>query len=824
MGETVLERLYIIVPKAIEFTEAFMKTGRSKRVLTAGMAALLLSFALVLTGCPMVVDNDEDGDRGLNDLSIMIEGDANVGRTLTATVTGGSSALGIQWLRVNNDDQTGSIVGTGDAYLIQPEDEGSFIRARVLTGSGKSPKYVYSEATGIVKPAPVDEPGDNPGDGGDDPGGDGGDNPGDDTDPEDGASPAGTVIVIGTAHVGDTLRANTDEIGGTGRITYWWERSDTPDDGFERIFGATSVTYTLLQGDAGKYFRVKVISAGDDIERTSKPVGPVALLPTADSITVSGNANVGETLTVSAVLNGNGTPAYRWERLNMASEGVDWTPIADAVSSSYTLRPEDQGTYVRAAVSRAGGGDEKIAEPVGPVDFALLTGTVLLSGTARIGEAVTATPILDGSGAVTYKWQRSDTLNGGFTDISGAASVKYTLVAADRGKYIRAAVSRMGYSGAIPSAVMGPIELPLLTGSVTMSGEALVGQRLTANTAALGGSGAITYKWQRSNTANGTFTDIAGAASAATYTVAATDVGKYMRVAVSRAGYDGTIAGAAAGPVGNTLLTGSVTMGGLVDGKPVVGQPLTANTAALGGSGTIIYQWQRLDEASGTFTDISGAGFNSYTPVQTDVGKYIRVTVSRDGYGGTKSSTAVGPVKFPALGGSITLSGKANVGETLTANTGVLLGSIVYQWQRFDTASGTFTNISGAVSVTYIPVQADLGKYIRVAVSREGYDGTMFSATAAPVGLPLLTGRVAITGNVTVGQTLAANTSALGGSGIITYQWQRSDPVNGPWVDIPGATAAAYTLVEADNGKTIRLDVGRTGYEGVKWTTAGPVR
>jgi hypothetical protein len=166
-----------------------------------------------------------------------------------------------------------------------------------------------------------------------------------------------------------------------------------------------------------------------------------------------------------------------------------------------------------------------------------------------VGQTLTAnTDALEGSGTITYKWQHSDTADGSFADISGAAANTYILAPADAGKFIRVEVSRAGYTGTKIGETAGAVASPLLTGLVTVSGTVRVGQTLTANTAALEGSGTITYKWQRSDTADGSFVDISGAA-ANTYILATADAGKFIRVEVSRAGYEGTVSSESAGPV-----------------------------------------------------------------------------------------------------------------------------------------------------------------------------------------------------------------------------------------------------------------------------------
>ncbi|GHV20427.1 hypothetical protein FACS189494_04160 [Spirochaetia bacterium] len=77
-------------------------------------------------------------------------------------------------------------------------------------------------------------------------------------------------------------------------------------------------------------------------------------------------------------------------------------------------------------------------------------------------------------------------------------------------------------------------KLPALTGSVSITGEKAVGGKLTAKTSALGGSGAIAYKWTSSLDNNAVI------GTSPTYMVAEADNNSIIRVTVSRAGYLGT--------------------------------------------------------------------------------------------------------------------------------------------------------------------------------------------------------------------------------------------------------------------------------------------
>ena len=71
-----------------------------------------------------------------------------------------------------------------------------------------------------------------------------------------------------------------------------------------------------------------------------------------------------------------------------------------------------------------------------------------------------------------------------------------------------------------------------------------------------------------------------------------------------------------------------------------------------------------------------------------------------------------------------------------------------------------------------------------------------------------ISGTVTITGNPWVGSTLTADTSALGGSGKISYQWKRGGGY------ITGATGSTYTINAAEADFTITVTVSRAGSNG----------
>jgi formylglycine-generating enzyme required for sulfatase activity len=123
---------------------------------------------------------------------------------------------------------------------------------------------------------------------------------------------------------------------------------------------------------------------------------------------------------------------------------------------------------------------------------------------------------------------------------------------------------------------------------------------------------------------------------------------------------------------------------------------------------------------------------------------------------------------------------------------------VSYLWKNGETNVGTNSN-------KYTPPEA--GSYT-VTVSAAGYNNkTSAAVTVTGASLPALTGTVSIIGDAEVEEILTANTSLLGGSGTISYQWKRGT------VNI-GTDSSSYTVQSADIGSTITVTVTRSGNSG----------
>ena len=196
-------------------------------------------------------------------------------------------------------------------------------------------------------------------------------------------------------------------------------------------------------------------------------------------------------------------------------------------------------------------------------------------------------------------------------------------------------------------------------------------------------------------------------------------------------------------PYAATLVVNSPATGApTISGTARVGQTLTADTSEISDADGLInvtysYQW-----LSSRDTEIDGATSSTYTLQTTDSGKVIKVRVTfTDDAGHDESLTSAGTAAVVAANtpatGAPTISGTAQVGQTLTADTsgisdadGLTNVSYSYQWLADD------TDIDGATSSTYTVQSSDNGKVIKVRVTftdDAGHDESLTSAGTTAV-------------------------------------------------------------------------------------------
>lgn len=157
--------------------------------------------------------------------------------------------------------------------------------------------------------------------------------------------------------------------------------------------------------------------------------------------------------------------------------------------------------------------------------------------------------------ASTFIWKRADDAAGAnIMTIPSATAQNYTLVAADQGKFIQFCVTPGSTIGASPgiqkcSAWAGAVianQAPTTSG-VNISGTANTGQTLTGNYtySDIEGNpeGTSIFRWTRSDDSAGINEATISGATAKTFVLGATDIGKYIRFYVTPVASSGTTTG-----------------------------------------------------------------------------------------------------------------------------------------------------------------------------------------------------------------------------------------------------------------------------------------
>lgn len=720
--------------------------------------------------------------------SVVIDGSAVEDQTLTANTStladeDGLGTFSYQWLR----DGATIDGATASSYTLGDADVGSQISLQVsyTDGFGTDEQLVSASTAAVTNINDL---------------------------------PTGVVTVLGTTVSGQTLTLDLSALAdddGLGTFSYQWLR-----DGVA-IGGETGAGFTLSDTDINAVISAEITYTdghGSVETVTSQDSAIIIDNVTTDvaMVSISGTATQNQTLTAQATLEDEfGSPLvasnlqYQWFR--------DGVALTGETAATYVLTNDDVDHSISVSV--------QLDNPTGDTLSALSgdtasvvnvndapTGAVGITGTAQEDETLSADTStladIDGLGTLNYQWQRDGVA------IAGANSADYTLGDADVGRVMSVQVSYTDDYGANEqvtsgdsAAVVNINDLP--TGSLLINGSAEEDQTLTADTSALAdadGLGSFGYQWFRNGSA------ITGA-TAASYTLTDLDVNATVSLQVSYTDAQGTgeqvasntdvIANVNDAPSGAVSIVGSV----------IEDQTLAADTSALAdsdGLGTLAYQWLRDGSV------VVGATQSSYTLTDADVGARMAVQVSyTDGHGtdeqiSSPDTTPVTNINDLPTGAPV-ITGTAQENQTLSADTGTIadndgLGSLSYQWLRDG------VTIDGATQTQYTLTQADVGSVIAVQVRYTDAQGTpeqLVSANSAAIvnsnNLP--TGNVVINGVAQEDAVLSADTHTVSdsdGLGSLQYQWLRNGTA------INGATAASYTLDDADVGATVSVQVDYT--------------
>ena len=169
----------------------------------------------------------------------------------------------------------------------------------------------------------------------------------------------------------------------------------------------------------------------------------------------------------------------------------------------------------------------------------------------------------------------------------------------------------------------------------------------------------------------------------------------------------------------------------------------------------------------------------------------------------------------PAISGTVTLTGKTEVGADITAAYTGSAESLLYVWYySYDENDHVVLAITDTGKYT-IPNDNMAGRRLRVKALSAECSGVLTAETGAIEGM---TGSLEIEGAAVVGRTLKAVFKSSAAYSDLHYQWYRGAET------ISGATKAEYTATDADLGKALKLVITSGGVAGSVMAKTTPVK
>ena len=408
----------------------------------------------------------------------VITGTAKVGQELSVDLTRIADADGLtgvtynyQWVRVDADgtsDPVDITDATGDTYTLTAADVGKQVKVKVsFTDNLGGKEDLESEAFPL--PTSVNN------------------------------AATGAPAITGTAQVGMVLTASPGTIADADGLTgvsysYQWIQVDGADE--MDIDGATSSTYTLMEDDAGKTFKVRASFTDDagyaeqrisDAYPASETVNAAPSFTSPAAFDAAENQTAVGTVQASDSDDGDSVTGYAIQ------DGADESKFSIVAASgvlTFVSAPnfeaatdaDGDNDYVVVVRATSGTGarvktaDQTITVTVTDANDPA-TGTPTISGTATVGQVLTAstTGIADADGLTgvtyTYQWVRVDadgTSNP--TDIAGEIAATYNLTADDLGKKVKVEVSFTDDFGTDEQRTSAPTATVTAPGLITAPG------------------------------------------------------------------------------------------------------------------------------------------------------------------------------------------------------------------------------------------------------------------------------------------------------------------------------------------------------------------
>ena len=268
-----------------------------------------------------------------------------------------------------------------------------------------------------------------------------------------------------------------------------------------------------------------------------------------------------------------------------------------------------------------------------------------------------------------------------------------------------------------------------------------------------------------------------------------------------------------------------------IAGTAQVGSVLTASSNTAAATSTT-YQWQSSTSSGGTYSNISGATSNTYTPTTSDYNTYLKVAITVTNTSGTATQTSTATAAVAA--GTPTITGISPSNGPLTAGTSVTITGTNFQGVtgvKFGSTAGTSVVVASPTSITVSSPAGSAGSVDVTVTNGTGTSATssadVFTYVAAPTITSLSATSGPIAGNTTTtitGTNLTGTSSVTVGGVAATLGTITSTTVV---ITTPAGTAGSQDVVLVTRGGTATKTSGFIYYVAPTITslsvTSGPL-
>lgn len=496
-----------------------------------------------------------------------------------------------------------------------------------------------------------------------------------------------------------------------------------------------------------------------------------------------------------------------------------WYVTPTGFASEFAIKPDTStGGIYTYYVSQVNGNCEGPQTPISVVVLSPTQGAISGAATICAGTGTnigSTTPGTAGTGAptsgntISYRWEKAlGTTGDTWGPNSGSSATLATGNLAATTRYRRYTVLTLA-SGKVCESPLPTNEILITVPVAGVIGNAQTYCSLSANptmltTITAGSPGTPTsYLWKRSlNGVNGWNNVPNGADNGTNRTTQNYDPvdGQLLTYYYQRTE---TYAGCTvtSNIVKITINATTPTAGTIVGQTVCNGDTPTIVSGTAPGGDITAYQWASSATSGGTYTNISGATSETYTPsTGLTTTRWYRRTVSNSCGSATSPAVQIIVQAIPTRGSigtaqTICYNAMPLALTSLTAGTGSQT-TPTYRWESAPgTTGGTWTTIPGATSAAYNPNVLLMSsiRYRRFTVSTmPNASGGNSVCESVPTDEVVITVKAA-TDPKTIGpeQTICYNTSPAtltgtpgNGEGAITYRWESSTTGAAPWAQI----------------------------------------